>query len=107
MERLDLGLPKEGSFWRGALIGAAAVGAGSALLGLVTCSEETCAFGDMTTGQAVLLMGGIGATIGFVAGGLVGARSGGMQWEEVSIEGLRIQADADGAGLAIFVPLRF
>jgi hypothetical protein len=106
IERLDLGFPEQRSFWRGALIGAPAVGGGLALIGMAACSGEACAFGDLTSGQAALLMGGIGAGVGFVLGGIVSANSEGTRWEEISIEGVRLQAGGEESGLALVIPLR-
>jgi hypothetical protein len=105
IERLDLGVPMQGRFWSGALIGGPAVGAGLALIGMAACSGEACAFGDLTSGEAALLMGGIGFGVGFVLGGIVSANSERTGWEEIPIEGVRLQAGGDGTGLALSIPL--
>ena len=88
----------------GALLGAPAIG----LLALAT--YEPCTgwcFGPESEGQAFALGAFVGAGMGFIIGGAIGAFTGGESWEEIPWNGVSLSAAPTPGGIAFGASVAF
>ena len=102
--RMSVVTGQRGQFWEGALIGLA-VGAGiGALAGLGSAggynSEE---HGTLFPAGGVA----VGAPVGFLVGGLLGARSQTDKWGDAGAQGLRVSVVPDSRGVLVGMYLAF
>ena len=103
--RLELYAGQRSHFWRGVgtgFVGGYAVGFLTWVVAIGYCYP-----GASTLSCAAVLGGGMGAIAGTFIGALVGLAVRTDKWEEVSLDGVRLQIMTSQDGLGIAVSVRF